>query len=104
MKHSRQLRAVGNALFDAHSSQCMAIAYGWQAEAHYDASGKICNPDALQPSDEAIANARLWALAPELLDRAQALAARLPQDSQWFAAPEAQALRQLCQSLEKATT
>ncbi|MBC3908048.1 hypothetical protein [Undibacterium umbellatum] len=104
MKHSRQLRAVGNALFDARSSQCMAIAYGWQAEAHYDASGNICNPDALQPSDEAIANARVWAMAPELLDRAQALAARLRQDSQWFAAPEAQALRQLCQSLEKATT
>jgi len=104
MKHSRQLHAVGNALFDTRSSQCMAIAYGWQAEAHYDASGKICNPDALQPSEVAIANARLWAKAPELLDKAQALAARLPHDEHWFAAHEAQALRELCLSLEKATT
>lgn len=99
MKHSRQLRAVGNALFDAASNQCKAIAYGWQAEPQYDADGRVINEEALQASAEAIANARLWAMAPDLLDKAVSLAARLPQDPDWFAASEAMALRQIIEKV-----
>ncbi|MFZ6654066.1 hypothetical protein [Undibacterium sp. TJN19] len=99
MQHTPQLQVVGNAIFDAKDSRCLAIAYGWKAEPHYDASGKISNPDALLPSDEAVANARLWASAPELLAKARALVSKLPQDPQWCAAAEASDFRRLLAEL-----
>ncbi len=68
MNHSTNLQAVGNALFNTENSQCMGIAYGWAEPAKYDEKGLITNPEALQPSAEAAANAKLWAAAPALLE------------------------------------
>lgn len=49
--------------------RCMGVAYGWNEEPVYDADRKLIN--ALTSNDEARANAKLWAAAPELLEALQ---------------------------------
>lgn len=74
-KHTRNL-SVGEGgatlLFvspETSEYRCIGTAYGWNEEPVYDDDGKLTND--LTPTDEAKANARLWAAAPNLLDALQ---------------------------------
>lgn len=77
LKHTVGLSLHGSTLVvqstDDTEFRCMGIAYGWNEEPIYEA-GKLINK--LTPTDEALANAKLWAGASDLM---KALATLLAQ-------------------------
>lgn len=71
-KHTTGLRARDDARIscgDGADYRCIGTAYGWDREFEYDEAGNLINCP--QSNEEAIANARLWAAAPELLEALQ---------------------------------
>jgi hypothetical protein len=66
--HTKNLKAIG-ATVHSDDGECIGAAYGWDREFEYDAEGKLANKP--QSSDEALANAKLWAAAADLLDALQ---------------------------------
>ena len=66
--HTKNLRVVhGNGIGTGEGSDYRSIgtAYGWNEEFIYDAEKNLINSPTA--SDEALANARLWAAAPDML-------------------------------------
>lgn len=73
-KHTRNLSVDegGATLYCAASDKseyrCIGAAYGWNEDPEYDADRKLLNK--LTSNDEALANARLWSAASDLLEAA----------------------------------
>jgi hypothetical protein len=73
--HTKNLRANGASIHT--DDECIGVAYGWDREFKYDAEGKLANSP--KSTDEALANAKLWAAAADLVEALKAARAALAQ-------------------------
>jgi|GEM_PF-1281355 len=86
--HTKDLRVTsrnGLSTGEGDTYRSIGIAYGWNEEPIYDAGGKLVND--LTPTDEALANAQLWAAAPELLESVKLANSMVDQIHKAFGAP-----------------
>lgn len=61
--HTKNLRAIGASIHT--DDECIGVAYGWDREFKYDAEGKLANSP--ESTGEALANAKLWAAADDMV-------------------------------------
>lgn len=82
LKHTTGLSTHGQTIVVARTEtvefRCIGVAYGWNEEPIYDQAGKMTNN--LTPTEEALANAKLWSTAPDLVKALQCAQKLLDKD------------------------